>query len=110
MGNISKDYEALHGASMIPMMVMPGSHSFTPCLDSNNHFKGHDITLSPKLTKREYHEFLEIEKTHIGLISGNGKSPYSNMFEDQEGDQYSSCIILKGFLGWSSRKYRWSMT
>jgi len=74
------------------MMVMEGPHSFTPCTDSNNHLEGHDITSSPKsttdsntekLTEKEGHEFLQVEKTYIGLISGNGKSPYSNMFEDQ---------------------------
>jgi len=33
--------------------------------------------------RREYHECLRDENTYNGLISGNGKSPYYNMFADQ---------------------------
>jgi len=91
-GKFAMDNEALHGESITPMMVITVLHSFTPCIDSNNHLEGHDITSSHKVTsdsntdqstKRENHEFLKVEETHIGLISGNGKSPYSDMFEDQ---------------------------
>lgn len=106
MGNFSKHNEALHGKSMTPMMVMRGSLSFSPCIESNNHLGGHDITSSAEettdsntdqLTKREDHESLEVEKTHIRLISSYCKSPYYDRFHYQEGAQYSSCIILKGF-------------
>jgi len=106
MGNFAKDNEALYVESMTPMMVMISLHSFTPCIDSNNHLEDHDITSSSEstadsnteqLTDREDHAFLQVEETHIGLISDNGKSPYYDMVEDQQGDQYSSCIILKVF-------------
>jgi len=109
MDKLFKDNEALHGVVMEPMMAISGFHSFTPCYDSNNHFEGHDITLSPKSiansngdekTERENHECLGYEKTYIGYIYGNGKYPYSDNFEDQEGDQYSSCIIIK-YHSWS---------
>jgi len=92
MENVSKNNEELHGAFMAPMMFMSSSHSFTPCTNSNYHLEGHDITLSPKLTadsngdgkvEREDHECLGDEKTYIRLISNNGKSPYSHMFEYQ---------------------------
>ena len=50
MDKFSKDNKALHGASMAPMVVMSGSHSFTPCLDSNHHLEGHDIVVTLEFT------------------------------------------------------------
>lgn len=76
MDIFSKDNEALHGASMALMMVMSGSHSFTLYIDIA--YSNGDGQVECK-----DHECLRDEKTHIRLISGNGRSPCSDMFEDK---------------------------
>lgn len=101
--------ETLCGSSKIPTMVMLGSHSYISHLQSDISHGDH-VALSSSAHNgislrsgedacdmRKYNECLREEKTYIEVIYGNRKSPKSDMLDDQEGDQYSSCIILKGF-------------
>lgn len=68
MDKILKNNEALHGASMTHVMVMSGSHSFTWCLDSNNHIEGHDIKSSSKFTVVSSRDEHSEEKHHGTLV------------------------------------------
>jgi len=91
MDKLFKDNKALHGELMAPIMVMSGSHSFSPCLDSDNHPESHDIILTSIFTlisnkcehaKEVHHGMLQIKKAYNELRPDSGVSLYSDSTED----------------------------
>jgi len=103
MDTLFKDNEELHGVFMEPMMVMLGSHSFRPCLDSNNHLEGHDNVFTSKFVEEDHHGTLQGKKAYNELIPDIDLSLYSDTMEDQKSYPYSQYIPLK-CTSWSNLK------